>query len=159
MPGSPSPRALRELLEPVVAGAGVELEDVRVTRAGRRSVVAVVVDADGGPSLDAVADVTRAVADALDAADALVPAGSYTLEVGTPGVERPLTEPRHWRRARGRLVRAVLRDGGDVTGRVVAPEGDEDPGQPVLEVDGARRVLDPAAVARATVQVEFSRGP
>src|SRR3954465_1150761 len=104
---------LLDLLGPVVAGAGYDLEDVAVSAAGRRSLVRVTVDADGGIDLDAVAVISRLVSDAPDA-DA-TPTGSpralanaYVLEVSSPGVDRPLTEPRHWRRATGRLVRVEI---------------------------------------------------
>jgi ribosome maturation factor RimP len=88
----------------------------------------------------------------LDEADALGP-GPYSLEVTTPGVDRPLTEPRHWRRARTRLV-TVERHGDDpVTGRLV--EVGED--GPVLGVDGQQVALPWAQVRRGLVQVEFSK--
>jgi len=97
---------LLEVLAPVVSATGHDLEDVNVTSAGRRSLVRVVVDADGGVDLDAVAEVSRVVSEALDADAPGGPAfaGPYVLEVTSPGVDRPLTEPRHWRRAVGRLV-------------------------------------------------------
>jgi ribosome maturation factor RimP len=144
------------LLEPVVAGVGADLEDVTVTSAGRRSVVRVVVDADGGISLDDVAEVSRVVSEALDELDARDPAafsGTYVLEVSSPGVDRPLTAPRHWRRSEGRLVKAVLHEGGEVTGRVLRADDDG----AVLDVAGGERELAYAQVARAAVQVEFSR--
>src|SRR3954470_12786161 len=114
---------LLQLLEPVVSKAGYDLKDVTVTSAGRRSLVRVTVDADGGIDLDAVAVVSRLVSDALDA-DAQEPsspralAGAYVLEVSSPGVDRPLTEPRHWRRAIGRLVKVEV-GGRAMTGRVL----------------------------------------
>ena len=95
---------LLDLLGPLVTEAGYDLEDVAVTSAGRRSLVRVTVDADGGIDLDAVALVSRIISDALDA-DAANPralSGAYVLEVSSPGVDRPLTEPRHWRRANDR---------------------------------------------------------
>ena len=115
---------LLELLAPVVADTGYDLEDVTVTSAGRRSLVRVIVDADGGVDLDAVADVSRAVSDALDA-DAATPdfAGPYVLEVSSPGVDRPLTEPRHWRRAVGRLVQVQI-------GTAPSPAGSSTPATP-----------------------------
>jgi ribosome maturation factor RimP len=155
-----SRQRLLELLEPVVAPTGHDLEDVTVSAAGRRSVVRVVVDKDGGVSLDDVADVSRAVSDALDELDASEPGAlgaSYVLEVTSPGVDRPLSAPRHWRRNAGRLVRADLADGGAVTGRLLQADDTED-GQVVLQVDGARRELPYAALTRGLVQVEFSRG-
>ncbi|MGW1448381.1 ribosome maturation factor RimP, partial [Micromonospora sp. NPDC002411] len=106
---------LREVIEPVVNDAGYDLEDLSVSRAGRRHVVRVMVDADGGIDLDAVADVSRAVSAALDAAEETggdIVAGEYQLEVSSPGVDRPLTLPRHWRRNVSRLVK-VLGDRGD----------------------------------------------
>jgi ribosome maturation factor RimP len=151
-----SPARLQELLAPAVAETGADLEDVSVSKAGKRSVVRVVVDRDGGVSLDDVADVSRVVSDALDQLDEADPSAlgpSYVLEVTSPGVDRPLTAARHWRRNVGRLVTASLRDGGSVTGRVVA--ADE---QVVsLDVDGAERALGLDEVTRGTVQVEFSR--
>jgi ribosome maturation factor RimP len=119
--GGAAPDAIRQLLAPVVAAAGYDLEDVTVTPAGRRSLLRVVVDSDGGVSLDDVATVSRRVSAALDESDAMG-AGPYVLEVTSPGVDRPLTEPRHWRRATGRLVRAPLVAGGEIEGRVVSAD-------------------------------------
>src|ERR1700709_715090 len=95
--------ALLELLTPGVLASGADLEDVPVSRAGSRSLVRVIIDRDGGLDLDAVAEVSHAVSAALDADEDVMP-GAFVLEVSTPGVDRPLTHPRHWRRARGRLV-------------------------------------------------------
>ncbi len=98
---------LTALLEPVVGAAGMDLESVRIGAAGRRWLLRVVVDADNGPGLDEIALVSRSVSAELDASGVMGQA-AYTLEVSSPGVDRPLTEPRHWRRAVGRLVRAPL---------------------------------------------------
>lgn len=150
---------LVQLLSPVVASAGLDLEDVTVSAAGRRSVVRVVVDKDGGVPLDDVAEVSRVVSESLDELDAAEPGAlgaSYVLEVSSPGVDRPLTAPRHWRRNVGRLVKAVLREGGEVLGRVQRADDAED-GAVVLEVDGAERTVAYADVARGLVQVEFRR--
>jgi ribosome maturation factor RimP len=145
---------LLETLRPVVESAGYELEDVTVTSAGRRSLVRVSVDTDGpggGIDLDGVAVVSRAVSEALDADDAAF-AGPYVLEVSSPGVDRPLTEPRHWRRATGRLVQVPVGE-RTVTGRVreVTDHG------VVLDVDGTERDCNWAELGRGKVQVEFNR--
>jgi ribosome maturation factor RimP len=140
---------LAELLGPVIAADGFDLEDVTVTPAGKRRLVRVVVDRDGGVSLDDVADVSLSISKELDATDALG-AGPYVLEVTSPGVDRPLTEPRHWRRATGRLVKADLKDGTSAEGRVT---GADDSG---VELDGTRR-LGFEELVRGRVQVEFSR--
>ena len=147
---------LTELVRPAVAAAGYDLEDLTVSAAGRRSVVRVVVDQDGGVTLDDVADVSRALGDALDAADLAEPGllgPSYVLEVSSPGVDRPLTAPRHWRRGVGRLVTVTLTGGAEQTGRVLSA----DESAVVLDVDGTERVLPYAELVRGSVQVEFSR--
>jgi ribosome maturation factor RimP len=148
--GSPRER-LTALLDPVVAAAGYDLEAVTVSQAGRRSIVRVVVDGDDGVNLDAVAEVSRSVSDALDAGDVLG-AAPYTLEVTSPGVDRPLTLPRHWRRNTGRLV-AVRHGDRSITGRVL--EADEV--RVVLEVEGQSVEAPYAELGPGTVQVEFSR--
>jgi ribosome maturation factor RimP len=163
--GSPADR-LQTLLEPVVAAAGYDLEAVRVSQVARRRRVEVVVDGDDGVSLDAVSDLTRVVSDVLDGPDGTAVMGDqpYVLEVGSPGTDRPLTEPKHWRRAKGRLVRAVLRDGGDLTGRVL--DSDEDGVLLEVEVPGKKkgqpsttqeRRLGFAEIAKARVEIEFNR--
>ena len=147
---------LTEVLTPLVAAAGYDLEDLRVSAAGKRSVVRVVVDKDGGVTLDDVADISRVVSDALDVEDEADPTllgTSYVLEVSSPGVDRPLTQPRHWRRNAGRLVTATLREGAPVTGRISAADDDA----VTLDVAGAPRVLPYADVVKGLVQVEFIR--
>jgi ribosome maturation factor RimP len=139
--------SLRPLVEPVVSSAGYDLEDIVVSSAGRRSVVRIIVDRDGGINLDQVADVSRAVSGALDAAEA-VGESAYTLEVTSPGVDRPLTEPRHWRRNIGRLVEV-----GGVKGRILEATDDG----VALEVDGSRRDVSHDELGPGRVVVEFSR--
>ncbi|MGN8246342.1 ribosome maturation factor RimP [Cellulomonas soli] len=113
---------VRQALDPVVGPVGLVLEHVEVTRAGSRSVVRVVVDlaedATGELDLDRVAEVSRVVSDALDAADAIP--GHYTLEVSTPGVDRPMTQRRHFVRAIGRTVHLERLEGAPVQGRLQA---------------------------------------
>nr|WP_246316005.1 hypothetical protein [Kineococcus aurantiacus] len=151
-------------------GASLVLDGVDVSAAGRRRVVRVVVDGAGDEpgeiDLDAVAAASTAVSQALDESDVLGDA-PYTLEVTSPGVERPLTTPRHWSRARGRLVRAVLADGGALFLRVVSVDedgvhGTGEPqsvkGRPPRARDvGAPHDLAWADLVRGEVQVEFRR--
>ena len=138
---------------PAVERAGFDLEGLTVTKAGRRLLVRVLIDSDGGVSLDDVAAVSKAVSAALDEADGtggLFADAAYTLEVSSPGIDRPLTEPRHWRRNIGRLV-AVHIGEEPVTGRVVAADerGIE------LEVDGASRSAAYAELGSGKVQIEL----
>jgi ribosome maturation factor RimP len=145
---------LFDLLRPVVGTAGLDLEDVAVNRAGSRSIVRVVVDADGGLDLDAVAEVSRQVSTVLDEADDVL-RGAYVLEVTSPGVDRPLTAPRHWRRNRTRKVKVVRTDGREVVGRLVDSAEDE-AGGATLQTEAGPVEVAYADVRRATVEVEFS---
>lgn len=151
-------QSLLDLLDPLVSAAGYDLEDISVSSAGRRSLVRIVVDADGGVDLDSVAAVSRVVADALDedldGAGALARslAGSYVLEVSSPGVDRPLTEPRHWRRAVGRLVTTQSR-GKTITGRIVSVD---DAGA-TLNIKGRQQTVPWGELGRGKVQIEFNR--
>ena len=147
-------RKLAGLIEPVIAAAGMDLESVRMTVAGKRRLLRIVVDSDHGVSLDDAADVSREVSAVLDASNALgdVP---YTLEVSSPGVDRPLTEPRHWRRARGRLVRVKVAGEGSVEGRLLAADADG----VTLGLPGGERRFPYADMGAGSVQVEFGRIP
>ena len=135
-------RRLTELLTPVVEGAGAFLEGIRTTRAGKYSTVRVLVDLPDGPGelgLDALTEVSRAVSAALDEADPVK--GRYTLEVSTPGAERELSTPRHFRRAVGHDVELTVEDteGAEDTEDT---EGAEDAGNTEgTEDDGAEAGL------------------
>lgn len=146
---------LRAVIGPVVAEAGYDLEELAVSRVGRRHVVRVIVDGDSGVSLDEVADLSRDLSAALDTAERArgdLIAGEYVLEVSSPGVDRPLTLPRQWRRNIGRLVE--VRAGGDrLTGRVA--RADEE--RVTLEVDGVPREFGHTDLGPGRVQVEFNR--
>jgi len=161
MPGGIRPAAgpvdekrLAGLIQPALSAAGMDLESARVTVAGKRRLLRVVVDADGGVSLDDAAEVSREISALLDAVDAMgdVP---YTLEVSSPGVDRPLTEPKHWRRAARRLVKVKVTGEGTVEGRILAADDDG----VTLDVADARRRLQYAALGPGRVQVEFGPLP
>ena len=142
---------LLRLLEPVVTAEGLDLEEVTVTPAGKRRLLRVTVDRDGGVSLDDVALVSQSISGALDTSEAMT--GPYVLEVTSPGVDRPLVAPRHWHRATSRLVRAVLADGREMTGRVLQADDDG----VTLDVGSNERRLAYVEISRATVTVEFNR--
>ena len=131
---------------------GLDLEAVELTPAGKRRVLRIAVDKDDGVSLDDVAAATRAINEEIDDSD-VMGEHPYTLEVTSRGVDRPLTEPRHWRRNRSRLVKVALTDGAEVTGRV----RDSDEEQVTLDVDGTARAVPYADVKKALVQIEFNR--
>ena len=144
-------RLIEELTSPLLA-LGLDLEGLELTPAGRRRVLRVAVDKDGGVTLDDVAAATKEISRVLDASDTMGEQ-PYTLEVTSPGVDRPLTLARHWRRNIGRLVRVVSAGGGSVTGRIVS--SDEEAA--TLDVDGSPTLVTLAEVTSARVQVEFNR--
>jgi ribosome maturation factor RimP len=162
----PATSRLAGWIGPVVLDAGYDLEDLVVTPAGRRSVVRVVVDRDEGVTLDDIADVSRAVSEVLDANDDGM-GRPYVREVTSPGVDRPLTEHRHWRRNVGRLVTVAVGPAGsadEVTGRITAAV-DEGvtlavvaKGKPGAKKRPPTPVLVPwAQLGPGRVQVEFGR--
>jgi ribosome maturation factor RimP len=160
MPGGTRPAAgpvddkrLAGLIRPVVTAAGMDLESVRATVAGRRRLLRVIVDSDAGVSLDDAAIVSREISTALDATDVMGET-PYTLEVSSPGVDRLLTQERHWRRAAGRLVK-VKAAGGTLQGRVVRADADG----VTLDVDGKKRDFAYDALGPGAVQVEFGHFP
>jgi ribosome maturation factor RimP len=184
-PGT-SPAQAAERLRPavvdVVEAAGFVLDDLEVRPAGRRQVVRVVVDTAEvpgphdppapGPDLDAVAGVSRELSRILDESDGgeATPDGEYTLEVTTPGTDRPLTRPHHWRRAWLRRVAVTRTDGGTLSARV-GPVGGTDGGDAgdgeaatVTLAEGTPRGpvlhrLPLAEIRQAVVEVEFKPAP
>jgi ribosome maturation factor RimP len=154
-------------IAPVVDAAGDDLDELVVTPAGRRSVVRVVVDRDAGVTLDDIAEVSRAVSAALDANDGDLGRAPYVLEVTSPGVDRPLTEPRHWRRNTGRLVAVAAGPHGsaeqvtarvltvDDTGVTLAVEAQGKPG--ARKRPPVQRHVPWSELGAGRVQVEFGR--
>ncbi len=166
---APDTDRLADLLTPVAAALGLDLDGVRITSAGRRRLLRVIVDADGGVSLDQIALASRELSAELDDTGAMG-ASPYTLEVSSPGVDRPLREPRHWRRAVGRLVLVPLaapgsaRPGAEpgagglaagavIEGRVVGATSEA----VTLDVAGSRREFGYADLGAGRIQVEFAR--
>ncbi|MEU0528657.1 ribosome maturation factor RimP [Streptomyces niveus] len=149
---------LRGLLEPLVSAKGLDLEEIEVSRAGRRRVLRIVVDSDDGVDLDACAELSRTISTALDETD-VMGEDEYQLEVTSPGADRPLTERRHYVRAVGRLAKIQLHEGDDFVARVLAVD-DEGLDLEVPGVKGrkptARRV-EFASIAKARVELEFNR--
>src|SRR5580698_6240491 len=144
--GSVDEDKITDVIRPVIETAGLDLESIRVTAAGRRRLLRVVVDSDHGVSLDDAATISRELSAALDAV-AVMGDFPYTLEVSSPGVDRPLTDPRHWRRSVGRLVQVAAGDAGTVTGRVVAADSDE----VTLDVGGDRHRFGYATLGAGAV--------
>ena len=146
---------LQELLAPVVAASGLELDSVTRMRSDAMPLLRVVVEAPigaDGIDSDTLADVSRAVSKALDAADPID--GEYLLEVSTPGAERELTKVGHWMRQIGRLVRIKLRAGGYVSGRVI----DAGETSATIDVDGEATTIVYQDMRKARSRVDFGTG-
>jgi len=137
-------------LAPSVQALGLDLEAVDLSKAGKRSVLRIAVDKDGGVDMDDIAEATKAVSEVLDESD-LMGGNPFTLEVTSPGVDRPLTLPRHWRRNQYRLIKVDLAEGDPVTGRIIS----SDEQGVVLDVDGTETPIAFDAVRKAKIQVEF----
>ncbi|MCX5151342.1 ribosome maturation factor RimP [Streptomyces sp. NPDC048550] len=149
---------LRALLEPLVAAKGLDLEDVEMSKAGKRRMLRIIVDSDEGVELDACAELSREVSEKLDESD-VMGEDEYVLEVSSPGADRPLTEHRHYVRAIGRLVKFQPVEGGELIARIL----DVDDEGMDLEVPGvkgrkatARRIAF-TDIAKARVEIEFNR--
>ena len=149
---------IRKAIEPVVQGAGADLEELQIQQAGRREIVRVVVDRDGGIDLNLVSDISREISAILDSEPLNSQfAGTFVLEVTSPGVDRPLTLPKHWQRAVDRLVEVELIDGSEFTGRI---QSCTDADVIFLVTQGKtqeERTVAFAELKRGKVQVEFNR--
>lgn len=143
---------LAEVLTEPLAVRGLDVEAIELTPAGRRRILRVAVDKDGGVSSDDLADATKEVSRILDESD-VMGEQPYTLEVTSPGTDRPLTLPRHWRRNASRLVKVTSKDGTTFTGRIQASDEES----VTLDVDGTERVLSYDDVSKARVEIEFNR--
>jgi ribosome maturation factor RimP len=150
--GRQQAEALLDVLTAPLESRGLDLEGIEVSSAGRRRLVRVLVDKDGGVTLDEIADATAVVSGELDARDVMGDA-PYTLEVTSPGVDRPLTLPRHWARNVDRLVKVKPVDGAPYTGRIVSAA--EDAAR--LDVGGSAREVRYDEVSTARVEIEFNR--
>lgn len=152
--GLPSQKQVIELLGGEFARAGFEIEDVLIDAAARPARITVIADGDTPLDLESIAALSRCASEVLDRIDT----PPYVLEVTSPGVDRPLTTEKHYRRARGRKVEVTLSDGSQLTGRL----GEINGGIVRLVVrEGARanlsvRELPVDGITRAVVQVEFS---
>jgi len=154
--GLPSQTQVIELLDGEFARAGYEIEDVVIDARARPPRITVIADGDTALDLDTIATLSRSASNLLDAVKSI--AGQYVLEVSTPGVDRPLTSEKHFRRARGRKVELALADGTQVTGRVGEISGTSL--RLVVRDDRARdwilRAVPTSEIVKAVVQVEFS---
>jgi ribosome maturation factor RimP len=147
---------IAELVKPAVEKAGFFLEDVHVVSPGKHRIVTCIVDGQVPLNLDQVTSVSRDISELLDAAE-FMDETAFTLEVTSPGVDRPLTLPRHWHKNINRLVKVVKQDGSVVNGRITSVEESH-----VLLIEDIKgkpkeHTVHFADIKRAIVEIEFNR--
>jgi len=135
-------------ITPTIESLGFYLEDLNITSAGRRSMLTVIVDGDTHLTLDQVTSVTKAIGEIVENIQSLGQT-PFTLEVTSPGIDRPLTKPRHWKKNIDRLVKVVLQDTSEVKGRI------KDSNQETATIDD--KLIKFAEIKRATLEVEFKQ--
>jgi len=136
------------VITPALSALGFYLEDVTITSAGRRSMLTIIVDGDTHLSLDQVTSATKAISEIVESLQSLGDT-PFTLEVTSPGLDRPLTKPRHWRKNIDRLVKVVLLDGKEIKGRIKAASEDS------ATVDQSE--INFTEIKRASLEVEFKQ--
>jgi ribosome maturation factor RimP len=136
------------VITPALTSLGFYLEDLNITSAGKRSLLTVIVDADRHLSLDEVTVATKAISELVENIPALG-STAFTLEVTSPGIDRPLTKPRHWRKNINHLVKVILLDGSQITGRI------KQAGESAATIDEIDiNYLD---IKRANLEIEFKQ--
>jgi ribosome maturation factor RimP len=136
------------VITPAIESLGFYVEDITITSAGKRSMLTVIVDGDTHLSLDQVTVATKAISEIVENLPTLGN-NPFTLEVTSPGLDRPLTKPRHWRKNQDRLIKIVLNDGKEKMGRI------KDSTESSVTVD--EQVINFADIKRATLEVEFKK--
>jgi len=135
-------------ITPAIESLGFYLEDINITSAGKRSMLTVIVDGDSHLSLDQVTVATKAISEIVENLPTLGN-NPFTLEVTSPGLDRPLTKPRHWRKNQDRLIKIVLNDGKEIKGRI------KDSTETSVTVD--EQIINFADIKRATLEIEFKK--
>ena len=153
--GLPSQTQVIELLGGEFARAGYEIEGVVIDTGARPPRISVIADGDTALDLDTIAALSRSASALLDGLDGI--RDRYVLEVSSPGVDRPLTSAKHFRRARGRKVELALSDGSQLTGRVGETRADTIALVVLEGREWAVRQIPLVEIVKAVVQVEFSQ--
>ena len=133
-------------ITPALEALGFYLEDVTIISAGRRSMLTIIVDGDTHLSLDQVTSATKAIGEIVESVQSLGET-PFTLEVTSPGLDRPLTKVRHWQKNINRLVKVVLLDGLEIKGRI------KDVNEVSATID--EKNISYSDIKRATLEIEF----
>jgi ribosome maturation factor RimP len=147
---------ISELVTPAVSDLGFYLEDVHVATPGSHRIVTCIVDGDASLNLDQVTSVSRVISELLDEA-AFMGETPFTLEVTSPGVDRPLTQPRHFAKNVSRLLKIIKLDGSEVTGRILSNTDTDVTLTVTVKKETREEVITLADIKRAVVEIEFNR--
>jgi ribosome maturation factor RimP len=147
---------ISELVTPAVSDQGFYLEDVHVATPGNHRIVTCIVDGDDSLNLDQVTSVSRVISELLDEA-AFMGETPFTLEVTSPGVDRPLTQPRHFAKNVDRLLKIVKVDGSDVTGRILSNTDKDVTLTVTVKKETVEQTVSLSDIKRAVVEIEFNR--
>jgi ribosome maturation factor RimP len=147
---------ISELVTPAVSDLGFYLEDVHVATPGSHRIVTCIVDGDASLNLDQVTSVSRVISELLDEA-AFMGETPFTLEVTSPGVDRPLTQPRHFAKNADRLLKIVKVDGSEVTGRILSNTDHDVTLSVAVKKETVEQTVSLADIKRAVVEIEFNR--
>jgi ribosome maturation factor RimP len=145
-----------ELVTPAVSDLGYSLEDVHVATPGNHRIVTCIVDGDSSLNLDQVTSVSRVISELLDEA-AFMGETPFTLEVTSPGVDRPLTQPRHFAKNVDRLLRIIKIDGSEITGRILSNTDNDVTLTVAVKKETTEQTISLAEIKRAVVEIEFNR--
>ena len=147
---------ISELVTPAVSDQGFYLEDVHVATPGSHRIVTCIVDGDASLNLDQVTSVSRVISELLDEA-AFMGETPFTLEVTSPGVDRPLTQPRHFAKNIDRLLKIVKLDGSEVTGRILSNTDHDVTLTVTVKKETLEQTVSLSEIKRAVVEIEFNR--
>jgi len=147
---------ISELVTPAVSDLGFYLEDVHVATPGSHRIVTCIVDGDTSLNLDQVTTVSRVISELLDEA-AFMGETPFTLEVTSPGVDRPLTQPRHFAKNVDRLLKIIKLDGSDVTGRILSNTDTDVTLTVTVKKETVEQTVSLTDIKRAVVEIEFNR--
>ena len=147
---------LIELLTPAVLEAGFYLEDIHIATPGSHRIVTCIVDGDSSLNLDQVTSVSRVISELLDGAS-FMGETPFTLEVTSPGVDRPLVLPRHFAKNHDRLLKVICLDGSEVLGRIASNTDESVTLTVVTKKESREEVIQLADIKRALAEIEFSR--
>jgi len=147
---------ISELVTPAVSDQGFYLEDVHVATPGSHRIVTCIVDGDASLNLDQVTTVSRVISELLDEA-AFMGETPFTLEVTSPGVDRPLTQPRHFAKNIDRLLKIIKLDGSEVTGRILSNTDQDVTLTVTVKKESIEQTVSLSEIKRAVVEIEFNR--